>query len=102
MLDVTFAHQYRFFPYTTLFLSSPAGDTLVAGTVTAETQGDICLVPIATPEKRRQFVATEAREYQVAFSPDGRDRKSTRLNSSDLVISYAVFCLINNNIQKQE
>src|SRR2546426_8239148 len=26
-------------------------------------------------------------------SGDGRDRKSTRLNSSHLVISYAVFCL---------
>src|SRR2546426_5046194 len=25
--------------------------------------------------------------------PGGRDRKSTRLNSSHLVISYAVFCL---------
>src|SRR5256885_10171283 len=25
--------------------------------------------------------------------PDERDRKSTRLNSSHLVISYAVFCL---------
>src|SRR2546426_8419620 len=25
--------------------------------------------------------------------PDSRDRKSTRLNSSHLVISYAVFCL---------
>src|SRR5256885_16151706 len=25
--------------------------------------------------------------------PDGLDRKSTRLNSSHLVISYAVFCL---------
>src|SRR5256885_8279184 len=25
--------------------------------------------------------------------PDGGDRKSTRLNSSHLVISYAVFCL---------
>src|SRR5688500_382018 len=32
-----------------------------------------------------------------------RDRKSTRLNSSHLVISYAVFCLKKkkNNIQKQ-
>src|SRR5688500_19991938 len=27
-----------------------------------------------------------------------RDRKSTRLNSSHLVISYAVFCLKNKNI----
>src|SRR5205807_8231253 len=28
-----------------------------------------------------------------AGSPSNRDRKSTRLNSSHLVISYAVFCL---------
>src|SRR5256885_8193435 len=28
-----------------------------------------------------------------ALTADGRDRKSTRLNSSHLVISYAVFCL---------
>src|SRR2546426_4487994 len=30
--------------------------------------------------------------HAVMWSP-GRDRKSTRLNSSHLVISYAVFCL---------
>src|SRR2546426_3912432 len=30
---------------------------------------------------------------QVGESAHGRDRKSTRLNSSHLVISYAVFCL---------
>src|SRR5256885_13281167 len=30
--------------------------------------------------------------------PNGRDRKSTRLNSSHLVISYAVFCLKKNHI----
>src|SRR2546426_4009600 len=29
----------------------------------------------------------------AATDRDGRDRKSTRLNSSHLVISYAVFCL---------
>src|SRR2546426_7037378 len=29
--------------------------------------------------------------------PDRRDRKSTRLNSSHLVISYAVFCLKKKN-----
>src|SRR5205807_7632445 len=36
-------------------------------------------------------------ETQFAFAPNGHvkalDRKSTRLNSSHLVISYAVFCL---------
>src|SRR2546426_2280473 len=30
-------------------------------------------------------------------SGEGRDRKSTRLNSSHLVISYAVFCLKKKN-----
>src|SRR5260221_9068137 len=29
----------------------------------------------------------------LAVAPDDRDRKSTRLNSSHTVISYAVFCL---------
>src|SRR2546426_4776901 len=29
----------------------------------------------------------------------GRDRKSTRLNSSHLVITYAVFCLKNKNVR---
>src|SRR2546426_7368944 len=35
---------------------------------------------------------TPARD-QSRRPPGGRDRKSTRLNSSHLVISYAVFCL---------
>src|SRR5256885_6727725 len=34
----------------------------------------------------------ESRDHAAAFPPY-RDRKSTRLNSSHLVISYAVFCL---------
>src|SRR5437667_11779869 len=29
----------------------------------------------------------------VALFPQGQDRKSTRLNSSHITISYAVFCL---------
>src|SRR5437773_8466802 len=33
----------------------------------------------------------------AAESPDWRDRKSTRLNSSHITISYAVFCLKNKN-----
>ena len=32
---------------------------------------------------------------------DGGDRKSTRLNSSHLVISYAVFCLKKKNKKKK-
>src|SRR5256885_3558203 len=33
------------------------------------------------------------RHHRRLAERDGRDRKSTRLNSSHLVISYAVFCL---------
>src|SRR5438132_6715474 len=34
--------------------------------------------------------------------PPGRDRKSTRLNSSHTVISYAVFCLKKKNIKQAQ
>src|SRR3989454_6577149 len=41
-----------------------------------------------------EFVAELARwEVRLAASHEPGDRKSTRLNSSHLVISYAVFCL---------
>src|SRR5690554_6983069 len=36
-------------------------------------------------------------EYSAAFKTNGRDRKSTRLNSSHVRISYAVFCLKKKN-----
>src|SRR5260221_1032300 len=35
--------------------------------------------------------------WTLTASPTGRDRKSTRLNSSHTVISYAVFCLKKKN-----
>src|SRR2546426_7615336 len=36
-------------------------------------------------------------DEEIAEAPFYRDRKSTRLNSSHLVISYAVFCLKKKN-----
>src|SRR5256885_6818061 len=62
------------FPYTTLFRSLPA-DRLRLGPGRVRTQYD----PVTV---------IGALGLQHA-----RDRKSTRLNSSHLVISYAVFCL---------
>src|SRR5947207_15207685 len=42
---------------------------------------------------RRDIARKNEFDY-IAYTPrDGRDRKSTRLNSSHTVISYAVFCL---------
>src|SRR5690625_5757645 len=41
-------------------------------------------------------VSIETAEDYVARVSGGRDRKSTRLNSSHVAISYAVFCLKKN------
>src|SRR2546426_5906085 len=68
------------FPYTTLFRSRKHGDVL------------------AHLRLRLKF-QDAAVELTAGIGVDGdrhrhpRDRKSTRLNSSHLVISYAVFCL---------
>src|SRR2546426_2434044 len=69
------------FPYTTLFRSMPAH-------------------PGREPERQRLRVSgPPPRAGEVGLRVQRRvvpregDRKSTRLNSSHLVISYAVFCL---------
>src|SRR5256885_12277933 len=62
------------FPYTTLFRSRQVGR--------------------GTRDKRSVHQFCYADRHEAAcFRPAKRDRKSTRLNSSHLVISYAVFCL---------
>src|SRR5256885_10944878 len=48
--------------------------------------------PVANREKKCVAVASVTASEKVRRAPTS-DRKSTRLNSSHLVISYAVFCL---------
>src|SRR5690349_23864443 len=62
------------FPYTTLFRSGL----------------DIVAVFASTEDEVKRFVARHPRPFTVVADPD---RKSTRLNSSHVEISYAVFCL---------
>src|SRR5256885_12312447 len=73
------------FPYTTLFRSRPRGDHGVVGIgeIVAGLRHDLRRGPASL---RRIVVGVRA-------PVPGTDRKSTRLNSSHLVISYAVFCL---------
>src|SRR5256885_7405944 len=80
------------FPYTTLFRSLRGLD------VSIEVDGGIG--PATTEEVVRAGADTLVSGQAVFKAPsyahaiaDMRDRKSTRLNSSHLVISYAVFCL---------
>src|SRR5258708_8530545 len=74
------------FPYTTLF-RSPTNSVLDARR-------------FQYPSKRTSLMShnkvVESKEPVTSFEPSGqsaRDRKSTRLNSSHQIISYAVFCL---------
>src|SRR5256885_11963727 len=72
------------FPYTTLFRSH--GVDLL--------EHDVALqLEVARAQQR---VAHEVRE-DVESARQVGDRKSTRLNPSHLVISYAVFCLKKKN-----
>src|SRR3989454_3760421 len=68
------------FPYTTLFRSHLGEERREAGALD-RLAGREAQPPVRAAVER-------ARERD-----DGGDRKSTRLNSSHLVISYAVFCL---------
>src|SRR5947207_10185814 len=47
------------------------------------------------------LVATNAHALPAILDSERRDRKSTRLNSSHTVISYAVFCLKKKNEQRK-
>src|SRR5256885_12362513 len=79
------------FPYTTLFRSRGLATVRLTGFVHGQT---ILLLRARSrrgPRARRRHGHPLSRCPTV--SPLFQDRKSTRLNSSHLVISYAVFCL---------
>src|SRR5256886_5186212 len=83
------------FPYTTLFRSrARAGGTRGAAAIRGESHA----APGATRERgpgpgRRRGRLGAALDPRRRSAASGRDRKSTRLNSSHSQISYAVFCL---------
>src|SRR5690606_41253509 len=80
------------FPYTTLFRSIPIGYCPIIN-LAVERSGpiEVSLVLVSYGQIVRQqiYVGLLA---QADFGIE-RDRKSTRLNSSHVKISYAVFCL---------
>src|SRR5256885_12119757 len=92
------------FPYTTLFRSRRLADhllqlgelhgeaaaVLVQARLIAEEVADAELL---VDELGRQLAGGSQVRVLFQVSVEAKDRKSTRLNSSHLVISYAVFCL---------
>src|SRR5258708_39404180 len=69
------------FPYTTLFRSVPTS------------RGGFEDLPPIEQNLTRPANLQEHLMWQLQMSDFGEDRKSTRLNSSHQIISYAVFCL---------
>src|SRR5579885_965869 len=57
----------------------------------ADIKGD--LSGISEPGEKKDFILKRAADVGIDYEPDQKDRKSTRLNSSHVSISYAVFCL---------
>src|SRR5258708_27596587 len=80
------------FPYTTLFRSvvgRSADSKVWQKTVYEPTRSGM-----AVPRVRRYTQLATGMHHLV-----GGDRKSTRLNSSHQIISYAVFCLKKKNVR---
>src|SRR3712207_8041747 len=88
------------FPYTTLFRSEPSGpvalvdDDAALHLLRVEEEGYVARVALLVAEAG--LVDADdvvAGLLELDGEEEGRDRKSTRLNSSHANISYAVFCL---------
>src|SRR5437667_6496982 len=86
------------FPYTTLFRSHGLNLLPIQGHQggIGQAPGDGLLAVLASQEWIR--AALDARtvlafNHEKLFNARTVDRKSTRLNSSHITISYAVFCL---------
>src|SRR2546426_8117267 len=78
------------FPYTTLFRSEA---TRAAVQLQRERVQMVVDRVARVVERQAGCVRPPARVVEAQHEGVRRDRKSTRLNSSHLVISYAVFCL---------
>src|SRR5438552_12862944 len=76
--------RFTLFPYTTLFRSL----RVVPGSILPVLDLD---ADCDNPRDSRRLTSGEA---------EHRDRKSTRLNSSHQIISYAVFCLKKKNSKR--
>src|SRR5205807_9674102 len=81
-VTTTLMSKTTLFPYTTLF-RSPAKNYY---------RKDAALGYLSEPGTFK-ITLPGPYSFRITHSQNGLDRKSTRLNSSHLVISYAVFCL---------
>src|SRR6267142_2062869 len=87
--------------YSRLFIANGAQsgsptfvDKTSAGLIThTDAAGNVTVDPASPGYATYNFCTGQCWYDQGVYSPPGQDRKSTRLNSSHMSISYAVFCL---------
>src|SRR5256885_11135218 len=89
------------FPYTTLFRSeriAETDDTLLERYLGGEEIGrDEAIAAMKAGMLKGELFPLFCGAAELTYGTRALDRKSTRLNSSHLVISYAVFCLKKKN-----
>src|SRR5438034_6503448 len=93
--------RFTLFPYTTLFRSQ----SLRATPQVASTSRGSALASARSGRHREVATTpggTSVRPSKKRAISSGLDRKSTRLNSSHTVISYAVFCLKKKKNKKEK
>src|SRR5690606_41323834 len=103
LLQISLPRSPPLFPYTTLFRSRGIeGDS---GRLTGEaewkktliTDGGLVITPLLAFQADANYANASTASLNaidaMAANPAVADRKSTRLNSSHVKISYAVFCL---------
>src|SRR3989442_7847219 len=84
------------FPYTTLFRSILEEKIFHMAGATTPQQQTVAALEHAIREAGREPVQRDSHYRHISQrSSTTKDRKSTRLNSSHVRISYAVFCLQN-------
>src|SRR3712207_8981027 len=88
------------FPYTTLFRSLRSASSSARSISSVAVGSSLRAIPWLSPLPRRALTRLRLKpllRWIWCVCPNvsgcGEDRKSTRLNSSHTVISYAVFCL---------
>src|SRR3989442_681588 len=89
-------HSLLFFP---IFFFNDTATTEIY-TLSLHDALPICKCPGSRGKRRRALSAFPSRRFDMKEKRSKRDRKSTRLNSSHVRISYAVFCLKKKNTIK--
>src|SRR5258708_17779165 len=79
------------FPYTTLFRSLVLDPVLAQGQLEVVALDGVSHGAVERDGRRHNIGSVDGGDHVAGHR--GGDRKSTRLNSSHQIISYAVFCL---------